>query len=172
MGSEANSVASELPTILPELDLSPKTRARIEAMDHLGLSNSTERGDEYYREQWSGYYAERGRLLRLIFSLAGGVAVLFAINWWAIERQSSLRSVLSVSTLILMFALALQWEVFNWRMRVWDCPRCGEYFFASTLFSNPFGRRCRHCGLVRPKRSEIDHLHYEDEKSMSRLRGE
>ncbi len=171
-GNPEHSPASESPTTLPELDLPPKTPASIEAMDQLGLSNSPELGDEYYREQWSGYYTDRRRLLRRIFCLAGGLVVLFPINWWAIERQSTLRSVLSVSILILMFALALQWAVFNWRMRAWDCPQCGEYFFASTLFGNPFGRHCRHCGLVRPEESEIHHLHYEDEKSRSHLLSE
>ena len=163
--------SSRLPTIGPELDFSLKNRVSIEAMDQLRLSNSAERGDEYYREQWSGYYAARRRLLRRIYSLAGGLVVVFPLNWWLIERQSFLRYVLSASTLILMFALALHWAVFNWRMRAWDCPRCGEYFFASALFANPFGRRCRHCGLVRPKESDIDHFHYEEETSRSQLLG-
>jgi len=123
-------------------------------MDQLKLLNAAERGDEYYREHWSLYYAERRRLLHRVFRLAGALGVLFTLCSWALEKCPPLGYVLAVPTSILLLALPAQWFIFVWRMRTWTCPRCGEYFFTSTLVNNPFGRHCRHCRLVRPKESE------------------
>lgn len=36
---------------------------------------------------------------------------------------------------------------FYLRRILWRCPRCGRPFHFSPLYSNPFGRRCIHCGL-------------------------
>lgn len=59
-------------------------------MEQLKLLNATEQGDQYYREQWSVYYAERRGLLQRVLWLACGLGVLFMLCWWALEKQSSL----------------------------------------------------------------------------------
>ena len=131
-------------------------------MNQLGLSNSTQRSDEYYREQWSFYYAERRRLLARMVWLAVGLGIGFLLFIAVGGKHPSLAYILAVPLTILLIALPAQWFIFVWRTRSRTCPRCGEDFFKSTLANNPFGRRCRHCGLVRPKQSEIDHFHYEE----------
>lgn len=63
---------------------------------------------------------------------------------------------------VLSAGLALAWVVFkrlellillivgSWwstsRLAYWDCPRCGNRFFAR-LYNNPFAGKCMHCGL-------------------------
>ena len=79
-------------------------------MIQLGLSNSAQRGDEYYREQWSAYYSERRRHLARMFWLAGGLGVVFLLFTAVVERHSLLASVLAVPLAILMFALPAQWQ--------------------------------------------------------------
>jgi hypothetical protein len=140
-------------------------------MIHLGLSNSSQRGDEYYREQWSAYYSERRRQLARMFWLAGGLGVVFLFFTAAVERHSLLANILAVPLVILMLAFPAQWAMFGWKVGGWTCPRCGELFFASTFVRNPLGRTCRHCGLARPKKSEIDLYHYEDETSAPKVLG-
>lgn len=134
-------------------------------MEQLGLSNSAHRSDEYYREQWSSYYAERRRLLNRVICLAFGLGIFFLLFIAVAARHPGARYLLTVPGLILLLALPAQWSLFNWRIVGWTCPRCGEYFFASTFVQNPFGRKCRHCGIVRPRESEVDHYHFEDDTS-------
>jgi len=38
------------------------------------------------------------------------------------------------------------------RLVFWRCPRCGRHFFFNGI-SNPFARRCMHCGLPKWSRS-------------------
>ena len=135
-------------------------RLTLHSMNQLGLCNSAQRSDEYYRDQWSSYYAERRRLLARMFWLALGLSVGFLLFIAVGGRHRPLAFILAVPLTILLIALPAQWFVFVWRMRTWTCPRCGEYFFTSNLVNNPFGRRCRHCELVRLKESEIKHFHY------------
>jgi hypothetical protein len=33
------------------------------------------------------------------------------------------------------------------RIKLWRCPRCGNRFFMRRLVSDPFARKCLHCGL-------------------------
>jgi hypothetical protein len=98
-----------------------------------------------------------------MFWIVGGLAVGFLLFIEVAENHQLLSSMLAVPLAILLLAFPIQWAIFVWRIGGWSCPRCGEPFFASTFVRNPLGRICRHCGLVRPKESEIDHLHYEDE---------
>jgi hypothetical protein len=140
-------------------------------MFQLDLSNSAQRDDEYYREQWRAFYTERRRILRRVLWLACGFGVLFSLLFVVLDKHPFLGDVLAVPTVILMLALPAQWFIFLWRMRTWTCPRCGDSFFAPALANNPFGTRCRHCGLVRPKQSEIDHFHYEDKASRAGILG-
>jgi len=56
-----------------------QSRLALQSMDMLGLSSSVQRGDEYYREQWRLYYAERRRLLTRMFWIAGGLGVFFLL---------------------------------------------------------------------------------------------
>jgi hypothetical protein len=131
-------------------------------MDALGFSNSAKGSDEYYRDQWISYYAERRGLLARMFWLDVGLGGCFLLFTSVVERHRPLENILAVPLTILLIALPAHWFIFVWRTRAWTCPRCGEYFFTSTPVNNPFGRRCRHCGLVRPKESEIEHFHYEE----------
>ncbi len=137
-------------------------RLALQSMNQLGLSNSTQRSGEYYREQWSFYYAERRRLLARIVWLAVWLGIGFLLFIAVAGKHSTLAYILAVPLTILLIALPAQWFIIVWRMRSWTCPQCGENFFTSALVNNPFGRRCRHCGLVSPNKSEIAHLHYEE----------
>ena len=130
-------------------------------MDQLWLSDSAQRGDEYYREQWSIYYANRRRSLFRMFSLAGGLCVVHLLQTAEVGKHQLLAYMLAVLLAILVLALFAQWALFVRATSGWTCPRCGDSFFISTLVRNPFGRSCRHCGLARPKESEIDNIHYE-----------
>jgi hypothetical protein len=131
-------------------------------MSELGLSNSAQRSEEYYQDQWSSYYSERRRRLARLFWLAVGLGVGSLLFTVVGGRHRPLAYIVAVPLTILLIAMPAQWFIFVWRIRAWACPRCGEYFFTSTLVNNPFGRRCRHCGLVRPKESEIEHFHYKE----------
>lgn len=97
-------------------------------MDQLKLLNAVERGDEYYREQWSLYYAERRRLLQRVFRLAGALGVLFALCWWTLEKHPSFGYVLAVPTSILLLAVPAQWFIFVWRMRTWTSAMRRVFF--------------------------------------------
>jgi len=59
-------------------------------------------------------------------------------------------------TQIFAFTLAFGWMAFflmsGIRLNTWPCPRCGEWFFATWWYNNPFARRCVHCKL--PKYSD------------------
>lgn len=136
-------------------------------MDVLGLSNSAQRGDEYYGEQWHLYYVEKRRLLTRMLWMAGGLALGFLLFTEVVENHQLLACILAAPLAILLLALPAQWFIFGWKIGGWSCPRCGEPFFISTFVRNPLGRSCRHCGLARPKESEIDHFHYEDERLRS-----
>jgi hypothetical protein len=99
-----------------------------------------------------------------MFWIAGGLAIGFLLFTEVVENHQLLACMLAVPIAILMLALLAQWAIFSVKIGGWICPQCGEFFFASTFVRNPLGRSCRHCGLTRPKASEIDHFHYEDER--------
>jgi small-conductance mechanosensitive channel len=131
-------------------------------MDLLELSDSGKKSDEYYREQWHLYYSERRRILSRMFWIACGLAAVFLILFEFIDKFQFLTYFLVVPFIILILALPVQWAIFVWNIQGWDCPRCRELFFISTFVRNPFGHRCRHCGLARPEESEIDTFHLEN----------
>ena len=60
----------------------------------------------------------------------------------------------------LMFAWFFASVIVILRLVLFKCPRCGEFFFFTWLWHDPFADRCVHCGL--PKWSEVER---EDETS-------
>ena len=129
-------------------------------MDQLQLSDSTARSDDYYREEWHFYYAERRRLLiRLLWMAAGlGICLLLLFSSQVDKYPRFAQVLLTLPFGLLLIALPIQWFKFVWELRTWPCPRCAERFFTSAFVNNPFGRRCRHCGLLRLKPSELKSL--------------
>jgi len=125
------------------------------------LSNSAEKTDGNYHGPWRFYYAERRRILTRLALLAGGFVLLFLLFAVEVDKHPSLGSTLAVPLIILILLLPAQWFVFMWKIGGWRCPRCGKRFFISTFVNNPLGRRCRHCGLPRLKKSDIEQFHYE-----------
>ena len=99
--------------------------------------------------------------------IAAGLGIFFLLFITVGDRHQDVRFVLMIPGVFLLLGLPAQWFLFAYRVGGWTCPKCGELFFISTLVRSPFGRRCRHCRLVRPKESEVDHYHYEDERSPS-----
>jgi hypothetical protein len=115
--------------------------------------------DEYYREQWRAYYAERSRRigrLALLLGVTGFLALLFGLVPESFQEQHvSFTNFIAALGGLLWLVIVVQWFMLNWEMGTWSCPRCGENFFASTFVRNPFGTRCRHCKLRRLRKSEI-----------------
>ena len=125
----------------------------------LNIIAKPDRDPSYYSEQWRLYYEERGRRmfhLKVLFGATGILAVLFALVPSSFQTQHPVFAN-SVAILggVLWLTIGFKWFALNWTMGSWDCPRCGEPFFASTFVRNPFGMRCRHCKLRRLKRSEL-----------------
>jgi hypothetical protein len=121
--------------------------------------NSPPRDEEYYREQWRSYYAERKRRVARLGLLVAGtctLALLFAFVPEAfLEHRPMVSNIAAVIGGLLWLAIVIHWFTLNWTMGAWTCPRCGEPFFTSTFVRNPFGNRCRHCNLQRLKKSEL-----------------
>jgi hypothetical protein len=115
--------------------------------------------DSYYREQWLAYYEERNhRIIRLGYSLSGiaCAGLLFALIPQRIQEHHPIFSVtVGIASLVAWLLIVIQWFMLNWQMGNWNCPRCAEPFFISSFVRNPFGRKCRHCGLRRLKQSEV-----------------
>ena len=128
----------------------------------LDLESRQQSDETDYREQWRFYYAERRRRLRriaLLFAVTGITALLFGLVPDSfVSRQRLLSDAIAAVAGLLWITIVVQYFVFIWTMGSWECPRCGEAFFASTFVRNPFGSRCRHCRLRRLKESEAaDH---------------
>jgi DNA-directed RNA polymerase subunit RPC12/RpoP len=126
------------------------------------LESYPARNEDYYRDQWRAYYAERqqrlGRLARLV-GVAGVLALFFALISESFqERHPLFTTFMAVLGGLLWLAIAIQWFMLNWEMGSWICPRCGDRFFTSTFVRNPFGMRCRHCNLRRLKKSEVQDI--------------
>jgi len=125
----------------------------------LQLFENPWKDQDYYREQWRAYYIERARRLTHVGISLGGIGalgLLFALFPESfLQRHSLFAGVVAVIGGLLWLTLIAQWIMFNWKMSSWTCPRCGEPFFTSAFVRNPFGRRCRHCKLLRLKRSDI-----------------
>jgi hypothetical protein len=117
------------------------------------------RADEFYKEDWRSYYAERQSIIRRLGKYAAGAfipALLIAVLPGSFQVQHHvLMNAIGAVGMILLLATALQWFIFNWTLGGWTCPRCREPFFHSTFVRNPFGTRCRHCHLPRLKKSEL-----------------
>lgn len=125
----------------------------------LDIISKPERSPEYYQEQWRLYYEERARKvasLGLLLGITFCLALLFALIPESFKAQHPAFSN-SAAALggVLWLAIGIKWFALNWTMGSWDCPRCGEAFFASTFVRNPFGTRCRHCKLRKLKKTEV-----------------
>ena len=132
-------------------------------MKPLTLSSSTNRDDAYYREEWSFYYTERRRLLIRLVWLVAALLLCFLLFATQVDVHRRLAQMFAIPLVALLLAVPAQWFIFVWNMRTWNCPRCRDSFFTSTFVNNPFGRHCRHCGLVRPKQSEVKKTRNRDE---------
>jgi hypothetical protein len=128
-------------------------------MIRVDILDKPPRDDENYREQWSAFYAMRRRYLVRLLRLACGAgvfALLIALVTDSFQlRHLVLMNVVAALGAIVLLAAGFQWFALNWAIGSWPCPRCGEDFFASTFVRNPFGMRCRHCKLLRLKKSEV-----------------
>ena len=115
--------------------------------------------DAYYREQWRTYYQERNRrVVRLGYSISAiGCSVLLSalIPQRLQEHHPVLSLIVRIAIVLAWLFIVIQWFALNWQMGSWNCPRCSEPFFVSSFVRNPFGRKCRHCGLRRSKQSEL-----------------
>ena len=94
----------------------PRNQLGLQSMEQLGLSNSAHRSDEYYREHWSSYYAERRRLLNRMAWLAGGLGIFFLLFIAVTDRHPGLRYLPMVPCVILLLALPAQWFLLTWRI--------------------------------------------------------
>lgn len=125
----------------------------------LEVTPKPEPSPAYYREQWRLYYEERNRRvarLGLLVGITGALALLFGLVPDSFQTHHPVfTSTLAVLGGMLWLTIGLKWFALNWTMGSWDCPRCGEPFFASTFVRNPFGTCCRHCKLRRLKKSEL-----------------
>lgn len=133
--------------------------AKIAAVRELGLSNSAGSGGEVYREEWRFFYAERRRLLIRLLWLAGGLGVFGCLLFTApVDRFPRVAQItIALPFGLFLIALPVQWFLFVWQMGTWPCPRCAKRFFLSIFAFDPFfGVRCRHCGLLRLRKSEVN----------------
>ena len=72
----------------PECD--SENQLALHSMNQLELFNSAQRSDEYYREQWDAFYAERRRLLNRMAWLVAGLALSFcSLSQWSINTRRS-----------------------------------------------------------------------------------
>ena len=108
-------------------------------MDALGLSNTAQRGDDYYREQWHLYYTEKHRLLTRIFWLAGGGAVTFLIFTEVVTPHPHLANILAIPLAILLLALPAQWFVFAWKIGGVELPEMCRTFLRLDLCQESVG---------------------------------
>jgi hypothetical protein len=115
--------------------------------------------DKYYQDQWTQFYALRKSLWHRLFigllPFAGAMILVMGIpvQWQANVRFLSMALAI-LSTFAWLFYVVRFFTV-GWQMQSWSCPRCGEPFFIGNGVRNPFARHCRHCGLYRPKQSEV-----------------
>jgi hypothetical protein len=134
-------------------------------MDELRPSASAASGDEHYREEWSCFYAERRRLQIRLFWIGSGLAVSALLLVATLGDHYPLlvvRIAIAVSLGLLLLAFLAQWFFFLWEMATWPCPRCAKRFFFSAFAFDPFFTcRCRHCGLLLLKNTEVKNLNRE-----------
>lgn len=140
-------------------------------MRQLELSNSTQRDDEYYREQWRAYYAERRRLVSRMCWLAGWLGVLVLLFIGVIEKHPLLGNVVAVFLAILLFVLAAQWFLLTGRSRdgpVHDVENLSSF---QHLLGTYLDVAADTVDFLAQKGSEIDYFHYKDERLRSQSPG-
>lgn len=151
-------------------------RVKIAAMGELQLSDSAASGNNSYREEWYFFYAERRRLVIRLLWLAGGLAIcVFLLIATQSDHNPPLVARISIAGLfgLLLIGLLVQWFQFVLEMWSWPCPRCAKRFFVSAFAFDPFfTRRCRHCGLLRLRNTEVSQLRCNEREPQSQVSGE
>lgn len=89
-----------------------------------------------YRRAWLSLRLRRRIAFGLMFLYLPAVALVM-LGSHDPERYGSLAAKLWLAAV----AVAGIW------LSLFRCPRCGHLFGFSWAFSNPFARRCLHCGL-------------------------
>ena len=114
--------------------------------------------DDWYLNQWRAFYRLRMQRLRKLYLTFAGIAASALVFGLIPEEFKNNHAYFTNAVMIAgglaWCSLGLLWFSINWQMTSWDCPRCGEPFFAR----NPFRRRCRSCGLLRPRQSQVGSL--------------
>jgi hypothetical protein len=98
------------------------------------VADSSEAGR--YKQAWIRLRLRRRIAFGLVLLYLPAVALVLAVSCDP-ERYGSLAAKLWLATA----AIAGIW------LSLFRCPRCGRLFGVSWPFSNPFARRCLHCGL-------------------------
>jgi len=116
--------------------------------------------ETYYRDQWVQFYEIRRKALvqlaigivpfLITVALAGGMNLLFSYH-----APYFLGITIEIFAIAAWLYYAFMFFKTTWQYGSWDCPRCGEQFFYGTSERNPFARHCLHCGLRRPRKSEV-----------------
>jgi hypothetical protein len=93
-----------------------------------------------YQESWQEYRKLRNRFFIILLSFPPGAMFIAYVFSWAFH------------TLIPGFVAAFVWIaaflVTGIRLQLWPCPRCGEWFSATSSYNKSFlARKCVHCGL-------------------------
>jgi hypothetical protein len=103
----------------------------------LGLRES--RDDEDLAAAWEelrSLYRAAGLSFVAIFP---GTAAAAALGTWLLDS--------AVPVVVVWLALVVLFTALSNRVLQWPCPRCGEPFFRTWWYHNPFARKCAHCGL-------------------------
>jgi len=94
-----------------------------------------------YDAAWRNYRSRRNQFL---FLLLGLLPVLTFVGYVtrSLHALWPFTSIVGASWLVLLI-------IARSRLSEWPCPRCGKPFFTRAWFSfsDPFVRRCFHCGL-------------------------
>src|ERR1700676_2966940 len=93
---------------------------------------------------------------QLLRALLPFVAAMILITFLPQQWQTSFLSrILAILSFAAWIVYVIRFFTVGWKIQSWDCPRCGEPFFNGKGVRNPLARHCLHCGLYRPKRSEL-----------------
>ena len=92
-----------------------------------------------YEAEWSEYRNRRRIFWWISLTYVPAVFTLGSI-FRAFVRTDAVIGIVAVGWMI-AFVVA------GSRMTYWPCPRCGDAFFNTWWYHNPFASRCVHCGL-------------------------
>jgi hypothetical protein len=93
-----------------------------------------------YAEDWKKYKRLRNQW---ILVLVGYVPVVGTFGYVSMKLFHS-----TTPAFVLAFLWMALFLVTGWRVQLWRCPRCGEWFSAKWWYNKSFlARQCVHCGL-------------------------